>query len=195
MNKGYIMKYGIIVALSVIVILIGVLAFNLLKEEYISEVVQCPQNRLDLKQFLGIIKKQEYFYSQIYYVPFSAESTGNLTESFILNAPFLKLTIGGAVPFYHTYIGNALSDFSFSKQKDLPQYNTFHYCFLVKSKSDKYIRFSIASPSFGTMFINGQPYEASPELIDAFLKLLPARDYEKAAKYIQETRMVDKSAK
>jgi len=184
-------KIGIF--LGIAAILIGVVVYSLLTKEYFSEVVQKPRNTLDLKQFSEIMKKKHWLQTEIFYIPFSTEVTDTLlTEGHILHIPSVKLTFMGSRICFQRHIGDVLSNSSFSEQQSPPQYKDFRYCCLMESASNKYIRFSISKTNFETIFINGEPYEASPELIDAFLKLLPVREYEKAAKYIQEKRAAGK---
>lgn len=188
------MKNTICVLFGAVAILIGGIVFNLLTKESTSDVVQKPVNTLDLKQFSEVMKKQHWLQTQTFYIPFSSEVTDTLlTESDVLDVPLLKLTFIGSGSYYQNHIGDVLSKFSFIEQQSPPTYKDFRYICLMKSASNKYIRFSVSKSSFETIFINGEPYEASPELIDAFLKLLPTRDYEVAIKYIQEKRAAGKS--
>jgi len=145
-----------------------------------------PQNQISLETLLEILKKQEPIAIQIYYIPFSIKPEGPISEGHIFEVPFLKLTVENIVPFYHDYLENFLHNISTASVKqDLPLFNDFRYCCLVKSKSNKYIRFSISKNSRDAIYINGQPYEVSFDVVDGFLMLLPARDYELAIKEVK----------
>ena len=188
------MKNRIVIGLIVIVII--AIGFSWTRKKNVSEMAFKPENELGLKQFLDNIEQQQMFHAQIYHLPFSTKSDdGNTPEGLLVEMALKKNTIDCYSGFFPAYIGDSLNNFSPIKQRSLPAYYHFRYCCMMKSLSNKYIRFSIALPCIDTIFINGQPYEASPEIVDAFLKLLPAVDYEEAVKYIQEIRTDEKAVK
>jgi hypothetical protein len=174
-----------------ITVLIGVALYFLFSNYGLTEkkesysVYTDSQKQLSLEGLLEILKKQESIDIHIYYIPFSSDGEEPTTEGHVFEVPFLKLTVENIVPFYHDYFEGFLHNISTATVKqNLPPYNDFRYCCLIKSKSNRYIRFSISKKSRDAIFINGQPYEVPFEVIDAFLKLLPARDYELAIKEI-----------
>jgi hypothetical protein len=139
-------------------------------------------NQLSMEEFLEIVKNREPIDMQIFYVPFSSDASGVLTEEHVFQGYLLNLIVKGHRRAYHPYFESFLHKLSIPEE-DIPSDNDFRYCCLIKSKSNKYIRFSISRPNLNILFVNGHPYEASLEIVEAFLKLLPAIDYEQAIKY------------
>lgn len=147
-----------------------------------SELVK-PQNQLTLDAFIESSKGFGVIRTEVYYMPFSAKTMVIPFEEDILSEGLLIVACENITVLHPQYIANALKGFSGEEQKDSSR--NFRYS-CVMYAGHKAIRFSIALSSLETIVINGVPYKASPEIVDAFLKLLPTVDYEKAIKWINE---------
>ena len=149
------------------------------KEKSYAELI-CPQSQLSLKHFLELNEEGRICRTDIYYAPFDTNdfipTEKNLVVSFFLATVSKNM-------HYPNYIRYALKD-SIIRKKDLGG-SAVQYSCIMYSLSNKAIRFSIGLFDSTTIIINGEPHEASFELIDAFFKLLPARDYELLMKEVQ----------
>lgn len=178
-----------IIATLIILSLLFFLGKDKLTEKRLSfGAINKHQNQISLDHFLKMLTDHEPFVMQIYYLPFSADSSGSLTEEHVVEISFMKLTLEYPVTGskeYADYLGDTLKDISELKS-NLPSCKDFRYCCLFRSTPNKCIRFSISRESPDILFINGQPYKASLKVIDTFLKLLPARYYESAIEKIIE---------
>jgi hypothetical protein len=182
-------KNHIIIWLAFAVLVISSLCFlfnryTLTEKRKGHSALENSGSQLSMEQFLKIVKNGEPIDMQIFYVPFSSDASGALTEEHVFQGYLLNLIVKSHGRAYHPYFESFLHKISIPKE-DIPSYNDFRYCCLIKSKSNKYIRFSISRPNLNILFVNGRPYEASFEIVEAFLKLLPAIDYEQAIKYTQ----------
>jgi hypothetical protein len=180
--------------IAILAIVIILLAFSMKCQENDFEKIASPKSEMSLDYFLQVAKEHGIVYTEIYYMPFSISTTDfNVTEEALLSGPYLKVISGHFLSSYPSYIASALGGLVGQKQKNIPL--NIRYICIMYSEPKKAIRFSITLSSPDTIFINGNPYESTPELIDAFLKLLPARDYEDAIKYIQKTGAAKKFVK
>jgi len=180
---------SLIIGFSVCLVLIA-FVFVLYKpnEEDIPETKINKMELVSLKEFLEIVEVKKTFRTKVYYITFYADASEPYSEESLISepsGPFLKVCAGEFPSvLYASHLAKTFNNFTMQKKYALPF--DFRYCCIAYTGVDKCIRFSIARSSFDTIWINGQPYAASPEIIDALLKLLPVIDYEEAKKFIEK---------
>ncbi len=174
--------YLILPLLAALVAVISYFAWDYYRrtdERRAHDIVTNTKNQLSLQQFVELAKKRRISRTEIYYLPFLAETFSPLSEEGLVYAPRVRISSDELIYYHPDHILNTLDGFKEQRHEEMPV--NFRYCCLVYSGPDKIIRFSLTyHPEM--ICINGIPYKVPIETFDAFLKLLPVIDYELAVK-------------
>lgn len=174
--------YLILPLLAALVALFSCFAWDYCRrtdERRVHNIVTNTKNQLSLEKFMELAKKSMVSQTEIYYLPFLAETFSPLTEEGLMSNPGVRISSGWNISYYPKHIMKTLDGFEGQRHEEMPV--NFRYCCLVYSGPDKTIRFSLTY-HLEMICINGIPYKVPIETFDAFLKLLPVIDYELAVK-------------
>ena len=131
---------------------------------------------MGIQEFIETYKSKVSSFDIYYYTWNAPVELAIISEETVINASHLRVSGNFIYSFCLKKVASELAR-HLGEKCEKKRLDFRYSCQVSFYGGKKVIRFSIPT-SLDVIVINGQPYHASPELIDCFLRLLPVKDYE-----------------